>query len=405
MWSPHIVGLSQKTLASLALTSRRFLPFAQLNLYYRPIPPSPVTWRTGISLIESLKSTSCLPSLSSIWSPPGQLVASLEGIVDFVAEIGTLTEPKGPLSFQHPRHTEAFSLYHGILKACKRLVSVELIFDSTEHLSQLSMALESSTSTLKTVTFKNSRFSKLYRLNSGLVCSALKRDRFKGIENLICEEVEVRKSGLAGPPINIPLKTLVVVLLVTLPPLNWNRRFEKGNSFFPHDTSSLVSVSIQALKLSQTDLAWITRSLPTTLKSLTLSTIAVNVLRAPTRSSFHHQYFPSLLPDDFKRLSSLTHLSLRQFDGPSIALLESLSTSADQLVSLDFASCKWVSSSSPSQISTPSTTEIKLALDRFKKLEKINLSLIGFGNVSEWKQLSKEVSTNTGIVVLFFAVY
>ncbi|GAA5954589.1 hypothetical protein JCM3765_003823 [Sporobolomyces pararoseus] len=387
----HVVGLSQKTFASLALASKRFLPFAQLNLYYRPIPPSPVTWKTGISLIESLKSTSCPPSLSTFWSPPGELVVSLEGIVDFVSEIGTLKEPRGPLSFQLPRHTETFSLYYGLLKACTQLAFLELIFYSTEHLSRLSIALEASTSTLKTLKFKNSEFEKSYQVATGLARIALGGDRFKGIENLICDEIHVYRWVDAPPSTDLPLKSISIMASRS------ERDFPAFRILFPRNSSTLVSVSLQGYRLSRTDLACITEYLPTTLKRLTLSSLRANDHRSI------YDPITSLPPFDLNHFPALTHLSLRGYDVPSLSLLEQLASSSPLLNSIDFSEGKWVSDSPLPKILEPSPTKISAALDRFEKLRNIDLGFFHSSRLEEWTRLKEEIWENKKIRVSFTA--
>ncbi|GAA6017326.1 hypothetical protein JCM11491_000632 [Sporobolomyces phaffii] len=314
--------LSQSTLSSLCRASKRFLPLARSCLYHRPISPtSTVTWERALALFASLSSAT------------GRLVVSLEGIVDYVAEIGTLKEPPfHPLPFQLRGETKAFSLYHAILKACPQLALVELIFDSSRHLTKLLDALSKSHLTLKTVGIVNSDFSNTYRVSCDLACLAMSHEQLGGIRNVVLRNVhkwpEAHRSDPAG---DLPLESLELV--------DEHRALVVRKQLFPRDPSRLRSFSLNLGLLSPYSSRWVLKYLPDSLQTLS---ICVKRLHRPNLADYNPTDQSSLDPSNFAHLTSLTRLFLRGCHGPSVALLDTLASSSPTLSELDFKFSRWV---------------------------------------------------------------
>ncbi|GAA5979912.1 hypothetical protein JCM5350_005538 [Sporobolomyces pararoseus] len=326
---------SQKTFASLARTSKLFLPLARSRLYYRSISPfAPVSWLKALQLVAALS------------TPLDELVVSLEGIVDFVGEIGDIDEPSTPLPFQLRGYTKAFSLYHKLLSCCPRLLSVEIICNSKKHLAKLLDALKNSLSTLKTVKFANSAYSNEYRISEDIIHEALHRLRPGNVDEVILYDVDV--SELSGDP---------------------------------HGPLALRSFSIQ----------W----------------SQIGVLQ-------HYQRLTrtSLPPSEFARFTSLTHVSLHSFDGPSLALLNTLVTSSPDIRLLDFYNSRWVNPSSSTSTSFPivdnsisSLLDPQALLDhllRFERLESVHLGYLPTRKRDTFRVLKEELEEERGIEVEWY---
>ncbi|GAA6016778.1 hypothetical protein JCM11491_001804 [Sporobolomyces phaffii] len=314
--------MSQPTFASLCRASKRFLPLARSFLYYRPISPtSTVTWKRARALLASLSSAT------------GQLVVSLEGIVDYVAELGTLKEPRLHLSFQLRGLTKALSLYIALLSACPRLVTVELIFNSSQHWTKLLKALTKSRPTLQTVVFANSRYSRDYQITTELACSAMNHSQLSGIQNVVLRHIS-RTVSVREPAVSLTLGSFTLQTVEVL---------DFFKVLFPRDPSALQSFSLQTEAMSQYFLSWILEYLPDSLQDLSID---VND-DYPPPSLFDYEYrrIRSLDPSHFAHLTSLTRLCLQGFQGPSLDLLDQLASSCATLSELDFARSPWVPSS------------------------------------------------------------
>ncbi|GAA5844235.1 hypothetical protein JCM3766R1_000978 [Sporobolomyces carnicolor] len=353
---------SKKDFASLALTTKRFLPLARACLYFRPIVPSQfLTWKKALALESSLS------------SGLGELVVSLEGIVEFVCGIGTLAEPSS-LAFQlRGGYTKTFSLYFVILKACTRLVCVELLFNSTRHLKKLLLALEPSTSTLRTVIFKNSRSrsSNGYYVTMRDVVAALKHDQLDSIENVSLESIrrpiDRFQSGFPTAASLLGFSTSRALDSDTL------------QSFLPCDTSRLSAATVVlSAELNPADVTWFWNYLPSQLERLHLRSLADSQRMADLETYLERNTF-ALPVSEFSRLTCLRRLTLQGFSGPSLELVRCVASSCPNLRSLDFSDSKWIIPASSDRAAPKDS-------DSYQKIiepEDLLASLLSFNHLEE----------------------
>ncbi|GAA5907423.1 uncharacterized protein JCM6883_001203 [Sporobolomyces salmoneus] len=370
---------SQQTFAALALTSKRFLPLARSYLYYRPIPrASAATWAQALALYSSLS------------TPLGQLVLSLEGIIDYVAEIGTLAEP-GRLAFQLRGFTKAFSFYHAIIDSCPQLVKVELIFNSQQHGSKLMKALAKSQSTLKTVRFANPSNTTTYRITAALIRWSIGKSQLNRVENLIVDNIHVDLETSAQPSTNLALKSCTII--------DVSSSTIKG--LLPQDPTSLESVSFGTWALKLSDVTWLLKYLPNSLKKFNLGLYDYRTY-LPSFDDYLRTN-PLITPADFAHFTSLTHLSLQSLDGPSLDLLDVLaSSSGSTLAVLDLRGSKWIPSRSASNVvPVMKKSFISFIVDpedllehlrQFQKLQRVHLGFLPtlqrqtYANLAELKE-------------------
>ncbi|GAA5958978.1 hypothetical protein JCM3765_000791 [Sporobolomyces pararoseus] len=357
--------LSQNTFASLALTSKQFLPLARSHLYYRPIFSSyyAVTWDKAIRLATSLSSSSL-----------GHLVVSFEGVVDFVSRIGNLAEPVTSLPFQLRGYTKTFSLYYKLLASCPNLGSVEMIFNSKQHFSKLLQALKPSLSTLKTVSFKNSIYSAQYRTSVDLVQAALRRAEMENVENLAVENITGTDSS--EPSTSLTLKSFHYK--------NPDGLLLDSKSFFPMNTTSLTSFKIELLSIGQQSLNWIFNYLPSTIKQISIFAIDGSYQSPPALDEYQPTIVYSIPLSTLSRFASLQQLVVKGFDGPSLAHLEALATSSPNLTLLDFSYSCWIRSPTSTVSPVFNGSSISFLADpddlilRLTKLEKLRFANLGW---------------------------
>ncbi|GAA5979208.1 hypothetical protein JCM5350_007099 [Sporobolomyces pararoseus] len=381
---------SQKTFASLARTSKLFLPLACCHLYYRPIAPvwPNVTWKRALSLVSSLSTRL------------GELVVSLEGIVDFVTRIGNLEEPSASLPFQLRGFTKAFSLYYKLLLCCLQLKFVEIVCDSKKHLTKLLEALKNSLLTLKTVKFANSPYSSAYYITGDIIYQALFRLGPGNVDEVILFYVDV--SDLSGDPHGpLALRSFSVH--------DPHNTFSHYKSLLPQDSSSLSSISLENTRLSDSDLTWILSYLPSTIRSLKLNaTFRLGASPIGTLQHYLQLARTSLPPSRFARFTCLDQVSLKGFDGPSLMLLHTLVTSSPDIRLLDFSNSRWVDPSSSTSTSfdivdgsIPSLLDSDALLShllRFEKLESVYLGILPTKKQT-FEILEKEMEEKRGVEV------
>ncbi|GAA5907555.1 uncharacterized protein JCM6883_001246 [Sporobolomyces salmoneus] len=355
---------SQQTFAALALTSKRFLPLARSYLYYRPVPKaSTATWDQALALYSALS------------SHLGQLVVSLEGIVEYTAKIGTFEEP-GPLSFQLRGFTKTFSFYHAIVDQCPRLVIIELSFKSRQNGRKLFKAVAKSKSTLETVVFEDASTKSHDLIAPELIVWALEQDALQRVENVIVGNVEFGLQSYRPPSTGLDVKSFISTYTF----------LDNLTEFLPRDPTSLRDVSIESEVLDQDDVEWILRYIPNALKKLRLHSSAYDGAHPSSFDKYLGTFYASIPPSDFVRFTSLTHLSLRYFEGPSLDLLDVLSSSCGStLLLLDLSHCKWI----PSRIATSAVPIVKTSLiscivdpddllDRLREFQKLLRVHLGF---------------------------
>jgi len=109
-----LAATSQGTFAALALTSKRFLPYARDHLYARPL------LRRG--WMSWTKADSLLDSLNANGGRLGNLVQSLGGIVSVASHLAKHGSRKGE------EFERSIEWYFDMLKACPKLEELELWF-------------------------------------------------------------------------------------------------------------------------------------------------------------------------------------------------------------------------------------------------------------------------------------
>ncbi|GAA6017559.1 hypothetical protein JCM11491_005282 [Sporobolomyces phaffii] len=376
--------LSQQTFATLCRVSKRVLPLARSFLYYRPLPPATVTWDNALVLAESLTDHT------------GSHVVTLRGIVDFVSKIGQLADPRFPTRFKDANFTEAFSLYCAILKACPRVKTVELLFNTSHHLTKLLQALKvASSSTLASVRFVASA------IDDRLVENALKRSGLQQIKRLDLEDVFIiGPRRIRSPSTSICLESLSL----------------KGRAhglncqlhFFPTNPAALRSLHLELSTITPKEVQWILGYIPTLLERLSLVLWpAIRTLPIPPLSEYlsssSKDRFP-LAPEGIRRLAALKSLHLEGFAGPSLALLAALAASSPKLSYLDFTRSVWIPSPPATKSSTrldPTATAIRgifdepaaiAALSAFDHLVDIKLGILPTTNPSAYQELEAEMT-------------
>lgn len=351
----------QKIFASLCLVSKQFLPHARSTLYYRPIPVYTATWPRALSLVNSLLSQN------------GHLVRSLGGVIEFVSKLGQLRDPPSPLLFQLRGYTKTFSLYYTFLSACPLLTSVELIFNSTKHLTKLLKALEQSSSTLQTIKFANSGSSPLYHISGDLVHKAPDRAELRNIENIVILDVDLesRPDSTDPPRISQTLTSLNIVFT--------SHVLGRCQHFLPQNSSNLRKLILSVGHIATLEASGLLSYLPAAIEELSISHLAFD---HPTLANYQDQSTSSMPHEPFSRFSKLRKLSLHGFV-LSTNLLEILTSNSPNVNQLVLFGSKWspVDSSQTIEYSTHirgilDPTLAQAYLSRFKHLKLADLGYL-----------------------------
>lgn len=194
-----LIASSQRILASLALTSKQFLPHARIYLYSRPlVEPSSFTWAKAISLADTILTNNGL----------ARLVKSLEGIAPGMFQLAKLDAPSKPLPYQIRGCTRDFSWYLAVLGACTNLFEVDIYFKAQHQLTKIDRALQPAISTFTTANFIGFPGYQLShdRLTSSCVKDALQRDSFENVQFVKMDYIEFLRSTR----INHPIQTLTI---------------------------------------------------------------------------------------------------------------------------------------------------------------------------------------------------
>ncbi|GAA5839655.1 hypothetical protein JCM3766R1_000932 [Sporobolomyces carnicolor] len=352
---------SQNTFASLALTSKRLISLARSHLYWRPI---------GAEYVERADWDNALLLFESLSTPLGQFVISLAGIADLFAALSKTRGPDSVLPFQLRGYTKAYSFYIALIGVCPRIARVDLLLETSRQLSKMLNALDHVASTLKTVHFGGGLRWWMYPINVGFVCTVLQRPTMRGIENVI-----VKGGALEGQienRVDITLKSL---------------RLEHGNngrkfpleSVLPAQCPSLESFHFAVRYHYKNEFEAGLDHVPVTLQRLTMRYLEERIADPPVIDEYFEIDCALPAPSKWAHLTSLTHLSLQNFDGPSISLLESLSSLS--IIDLDFAGCKWVptsrrTASIQKAASIVDPGELIAALRKFRSLRRVHLGYL-----------------------------
>ncbi|GAA5990035.1 hypothetical protein JCM5350_003419 [Sporobolomyces pararoseus] len=318
---------SQKTFCSLALTSKRFLPLAREYLYHQPLSEARVGWEEAKALYWTLKHTS-----------HGQLVSSLEAISLWVGKLDASASSESNLPFQLTGFGKAFSWYFAIVEACTRLRTIAFFANTPRNISRLFKALESSSVTLRSVTFGNPRnVPSSLRMTSRQIYDALHYPLVRNLERIFIGNFKAPNSILdLVSPASIPgLKEVI---------LGGNlSQLKHFKPLLPSNPSSLTDFSLFTWTRTTEDLLWILNYIPSTLRTLRIRPIKRTPTFLPSATSY---LLPKALPqipaNSFPSLSSLRTLALNGFQGPSLRFLQALSTSSPSLVVINFAESYWV---------------------------------------------------------------
>ena len=312
---------SQTTFASLCLVSKRFLPIARSNLYYRPVPTMEATWTRAIALHASLV------------TPLARFVHSLEGIVEFVGGIEYDTEPNFPLSFGLRGYTKLFSLHYSFVSACPRLVAIDLNCDTVQAPNAIFKALEHSLPTLKTVNLVG---GSIWRFDDQIAEEALRRSQLQQIKHLVIDNINIDFTSQLNGSVPI-LRSLSIVAEV---------HFNHVRRLFPGDRSTLRTSRLDVSTIGADRFTDLLSSLCPSFETLEIICRDNKLDDPPYLRSYEQKSFTSYSLDSvagFESLSSLTNLALKRFQGPSLPFLNVLCTAAPHLNTIDFTSCLWIS--------------------------------------------------------------
>ncbi|GAA5979886.1 hypothetical protein JCM5350_005531 [Sporobolomyces pararoseus] len=385
---------SQKEFALLARTSKLFLPVARSRLYYRPIPPiwPSAKWKQALSLVSSLSTAL------------GRLVISLEGLVNFAWKIGNLEESPNSLPFLVPGYTKTFSLFHKIISSCPRLTFAEISCDSKKSLTKVLEALKNSIPTLKTVKFVNSANSGGNRINVDIVSEALRRLSYANVDEIILYDVDpATLSGNPRGPLALCSFTIISPRgsLYTYAPI------------LPENSVSVSSIGIRSCYFSNSDLTWFLEYLSPSLRHLSINaTQTGNSFDGKFSHYGHGPARPTLPPSEFSHFTSLDQVSLKGFDGPSLALLDTLVSASPNISLLRFEDSLWVDPSSPLSPSyssylivddsIPSILDPNALLShllQLKKLRSVHLGWLPTRKRETFRKLEEEMAQKRGVKV------
>ncbi|GAA5994545.1 hypothetical protein JCM5350_006394 [Sporobolomyces pararoseus] len=341
----------------ISLTCQRFLPLARRRLYRRPrfvlnedsATESISTSSEERSRIGNRRLSKLLSTLEANDRELGKLVRSLDDLVNWTIRFGDLY--KGRL-FKEERGgglNPITTWFLGMLGACPSLVQVQLYFNTATQLSMITRALEPSTETLRTLVLQNptqlygSRVSHSEGITATLVHSALSNPvsanvdalHLVGISN--CYQPTTRTMDLK-------LKSLSIQSI--------NRTettFGEVAQFFPLDASHLETLSLQLDHMSSEEITGVVDRLSSRIRRLALQISFGTDMIPPYRNSYLDccEAYPfSDIPIEsfaFTRLSSLAVLVFRNLSGPSVQLLDAITSTSPLLEILDFMKCQWIS--------------------------------------------------------------
>ncbi|GAA5827024.1 hypothetical protein JCM5353_008893 [Sporobolomyces roseus] len=376
---------SQRNLAALALTSRNFLPLAREYLYYRPLVLKRQSWKKGLKLIDSLTMNGRLL---------GKMVRSLKGLLSWINVLRQF-DPDFPLPYQSRGCTAAFSWYLQILRLCPRLQEAVLYFTTELELGKVLASIDSASSTLRHVGFKTLSRSELRQPSIvtylDLVQKALEGKQLRSVETLYLGSIHVNYS--------VPVLPLIAPLLTCLI-IKETSRQANMLQLLPHDLSQLLVLRL-TFRTHLVDLNPILSRIEDTIKDISIIRPSVSAIPF----AIDDYPFPPLTPaipiDHFLRFAHLRSLKLSGFIGPSLALIQRLSSSCQQLTSLDFSDSFWISHNS-SIPQPPSPQYFKAVfpedliikeLRELRHLKTLNLGTLPTTDEDDCERLEREMET------------
>jgi len=278
-------------------------------------------------------------------------------------------------------------LYLALLSACPRLTTVALYFSSTQEVNEVLEAIEPCLPTLETVKLLGWTCGWFDRFDGELIQETLRRPSLQGIKRLVLDDIDIVWTSRLDGIISIPLETL----RVHDPPMEPFRL--KG--VLLEDRSALRHLSLDTVEIDADSFTNLLNSLSP--EVLTLAMECISYYR-PILEEYHERLMSSIPIAEFNSLTSLTHLKLECFQGPSLALLDVLRISSPHLVSIDFTGSRWIAnptSSTPNSetISDPNRIfpelEILATLKRFDHLQYIHLGYLPTINSNAYQILAQ----------------
>ena len=149
--------------------------------------------------------------------------------------------------------------------------------------------------------------------------------------------------------------------------------------------SSLVKFSLsfnKDLTYSALDLIPLLNRLPTTLRRLSIAYVTYDkrVNRRPSMKNYSDdRHYPNFPLDSLCRFTSLQTLTLHRFQGPSLAILRTLTKSSPSLQSIDFLYSHWIPHDRTALLTPESmfpSTEIYDTLCTFPSLHYIHFGYL-----------------------------
>lgn len=362
-------------LARLARVSKRFVDIARQHLYDGPLcPPCAPSWEAAKSFVEGI-------GLNG--RARGKEIRSLEGLATWHDVL--LKLPGVKLPYQARGCTPAFSWYLQVLRMCPRVEVVELIFETTAQVAKVVKALEPTVGTsLAVVLFVDCEANHLlpFVLNRirpppsyELLYLAL--TELWSVTNVILDGVLFPPAGTSVEVLPFDLFSLTVGGHQRGQAPTLDRCWE----IMPADSTELEILTLETSSTYPEDsLTTILSDLSPLIKKICIhfegSCCPVELDQYPFAPG--NFSFPI---DTFSTFENLDVLSLRNFVGPSIALLAQLSSSCPLLITIDFQGSHWIpknSSITPSRTDTYyaslcPVTAVFAELANLKQLRNVHL--------------------------------
>jgi len=324
----------------------------------------------------------------------GKMVHSLKGLDTWLRTLRQ-SAPGVQLPYQARDCTPAFSWYLQLLRVSPHLVETDLFFHTEAELTKVLKSIQSSTPTLRNVSFKTLRPTSpgqprvLTYLH--LVQLALKSNQLGALEHLGLGYLRVHPY--------VPLLRLEGPALVSLAVLE-SCKGPKVHEIIPADLSRLRRLHL-SFSTERVDLNGIIGQLSHRVEYITIERPNRVAEPLPLDQYPHPPSIPAIPIDDFLRFQNLRSLELRGFVGPSLTLLQQLSSSCQQLTSLDFNDSFWISHSScipqpPSPDYFQAVFPEDLVITELRKLQylkALNLGTLPTTDEDDYERLESEMQT------------
>lgn len=331
-----------------------------------------------------------LRTLSSPHSTQAQLVRSLKGLVKYISLLANdeLSPPFSALPHL-PGARHSFAYLVNLVQICVNLQMVDLTFSTTHDFLLVQGALQGCHSTLKAVCFESVDEN---RIPKELVNKVLLSQTFARIEKFgwTRTSIFVDRSSPSAPSVSLPLKSLRI--------REDFGSLELVKQFFLVDSSSLTKFGIQLGIIETADIDYIFNSLPSTLLRLSITCLLpfTDPKFRPSLTKYLRDRMPfQTLFSGLSRFTSLQHLQLMGFQGPSLALVQTLASSSPSLVNLDFSNSYWTRAFDPSGIVKANSifpvAEISQALAQLKLLRSVHFGYLPTRNRAKYDSFTQRL--------------